>query len=105
MANYRPALACIGFSHHRLVPFKVELLAFRRLCGSLAPPLIRSGCRGQGRGVTCANNVRFAVIIAAMAIAGRRGGGGPGLVRLSDVSVCISPDARLRAQSGVSFAY
>ncbi|MGB2073822.1 MAG: hypothetical protein ACPHYE_01220 [Henriciella sp.] len=73
MANYQPALACIGFSYHRLVRFKAELLAFRRLRGSLNSPLIRRGCPGQERGVTCANNVRFAVIIAAMAIAGRRG--------------------------------
>jgi|GEM_PF-4425431 len=104
MANYQPALACIGLSHHRLVPFKAELLAFRRLCGSLTSSLIRRGCPGQERGVTPDNNVRFAVIIAGDGDC-RPPGGGPGLVRLSVVSVCISPDARLRAQSGVSFAY
>ncbi|MAV50343.1 MAG: hypothetical protein CME93_05215 [Hyphomonadaceae bacterium] len=49
MANFRPALACIGFSYYRLVRFKAELLAFRRLCGSLTSPLIRPGCPGQER--------------------------------------------------------
>ncbi|OUX94758.1 MAG: hypothetical protein CBB77_06790 [Hyphomonas sp. TMED17] len=57
----------------------------------------------SGTGVTCANNVRFAVIIAAMAIAGRRGAG-RGLSACQSFR-CVSHLMHACAQSGVSFAY